>query len=171
MKHRYQHRGFSMVEAVVAVGMVGSGVLVMMTAASGAVARRENAQARTVAAMLVGEVLEEIRSLPYEDPTVTTTTLGPESGETLASRSDADDADDLNGWVETGLQARSGGAAAGYSAWSRTIVVERVLTTDYVTTAAAETGVKRATVTVTRGGKVLSTGTTLIVKAWMDATP
>lgn len=166
-----RQRGFSMVEAVVAVGLAGTGVIVMMTAASGAIARREDAQARTVATMLVGEVLEEIRSQEYQDPTVTTTTLGPEAGETLVSRADADDADDLNGWEETGLRARTGAAVSTFTAWKRSILVEWVLTSDYSTAAAAETGAKRATVTVSRGGKVLATGSTLMVKAWGDATP
>ncbi len=160
-----------MVEAVVAVALVGSGVVVMMTAASSAIARREDAQARTVATMLVGEVLEEIRSQAYQDPTVTTTTLGPEAGETLVSRADADDADDLNGWEENGLRERSGGTISAFTSWKRTILVEWVLTSNYSTVSAAETGVKRATVTVSRGGKVLAAGTTFVVKAWADATP
>lgn len=110
--------------------------------------------ARTVATTLVGEVLEEIRSQAYQNPTVTTTALGPEAGETLVSR--ADDADDLNGWEENGLRARSGGADSAFTSWKRTILVEWVLTSNYSTVSAAETGVKRATMSV--GMLVVSAG-------------
>ncbi len=65
-------RAFSLAEAVAAVGLLAAGVVSVLTAASAAVARRQDAQARGLASMLVSEVLEEARVLPYQDPETAT---------------------------------------------------------------------------------------------------
>jgi type II secretory pathway pseudopilin PulG len=171
MRPRAFHRGFSMVEAVAAVGLVGASVLVVMTTASGAIARREQVQAYSAASLLVDEVLGEVGGLAYEDPTVATTVLGAESGETISSRSSADDVDDLAGWVETGLRTRTGVEVSRLTTWVRRVTVQWVSATDFVTVQGSESGVKRVTVSVERGGKTLASGSILRVKAWEAMTP
>lgn len=171
MKRARIHRGFSMVEAVASVGLVGACVLVVMSTASGAIARREQVQAYSAASLLVEEVLGEASGLAYQDPTVATTALGTEAGETLTARSSADDVDDLNEWVETGVQGRTGSGVSRLSVWVRRVKVEWVLASDFETLSASETGVKRITVTVERGGKTLASGSVFRVKAWEEMTP
>jgi type II secretory pathway pseudopilin PulG len=171
MISRGLHRGFSMIEAVAAVGLLAACVVTVLTAASGAVARREDARTRAVAASLVAEVLDEIRSLPYEDPSTPGGAIGPDAGETLVGRQDADDADDLHGWLEKGINDDSGSAIPGFGSLWRRVTVEWVSAADFATPTGVDSGVKRAMVQIERGGKVILKGTALITRAWEAATP
>jgi type II secretory pathway pseudopilin PulG len=171
MNHHPRHRGFSMIEAVASVGLLGACVVTVLTAASGAVARREQAMTRSTAALLIAEVLDEIRARPYDDAVTPGGALGPDAGETLTGRDDADDADDLNGWLEKGIKDGSGSVIPEYGSLWRRVTVEWVSTGDYVSVSGTETGVKRATVQIERGGKVIMTGSVLVVREWERATP
>lgn len=171
MRSHWHHRGFSMIEAVAAIGMLGLCVVSVLTAASGAVARREDARTRAVAASLVAEVLDEIRTLPYEDPSTPGGAIGPDATETLEEREDADDADDLHGWIEQGIEDDSGSAIPEFGSLWRRVTIEWVSATDFSTPTGVDSGVKRATVQIERGGKVILTGTALITRMWETATP
>lgn len=164
-------RAFSLAEAVAAVGLLGSCVLVVLTAASSAVARRQDAQSRAAAAELVIEILDEARALPYEEPGVTTTVLGMEAGESFTKRSSFDDVDDLNGWTENGIVGRDASSVSGMASWKREVFVEWVDAATGAVTQAAETGVKRVRAQVTRSGKLLASGAILRTKSWQEATP
>lgn len=164
-------RAFSLAEAVAAVGLLAAGVVSVLTAASAAVARRQDAQARSLAASLASEVLEEARILPYQDPQVATAACGPEAGEVYLKRGAMDDVDDLNGWTENGIVDAGGTSVAGLSNWRRTVSVEWVDAATCASPQASETGAKRITVTVFRGARPLAAGVIIRSKAWSDAAP
>jgi type II secretory pathway pseudopilin PulG len=169
-KARFQ-RGFSMIEAVASVGLLGACVVVVLTAASGAVARREDARIRATAATLIAEVLDHVRALPYEDPTTPGGAIGPDAGETLSGREDADDADDLHTWLEKGIKDDEGTVLPEYGSLWRRVTVEWMAANDFVTVAGVDSGVKRVTVAIERGGKTILTGTTFVTRAWEQGTP
>jgi Tfp pilus assembly protein PilV len=164
-------RGFSLAEAIAAVGLLSAGVVAVLSAASAAVARRQDAQARGLAQSLVAEALEEARSLPYEDASVATTALGLEAGEAFLGRADADDVDDLNGVSEDGARARDGSSVSGMGKFRRTITVEWVDAATASAVVPAESGVKRVRVTVSRGGVTLASGSILRTRAWRASIP
>lgn len=170
-RHSHFRAAFSLAEAVAAVGLLGVCVVGVLTAASGAVGRAQATQARSAASALVAEILDEASALDYQDPTVTTTTLGFETGEGFTRREQFDDVDDFNGWSEGGIVDRSGAAVKSMSGWRRSVTVEWVDAATASVVSVVETGVKRVTVTITRSGKVLATGSVLATKAWRDATP
>lgn len=153
------------------MGLLAAGVVSVLTAASGAVVRRQDAQARSLAASLVSEVLEEARVLPYQDAAVATVACGMEAGEAYLKRGAMDDVDDLNGWTEIGIVDAGGTSVAGLSNWKRSVVVEWVDAATGATPLVWETGVKRITVTVSRAGKPLASGAILRSRAWSEAAP
>lgn len=168
---RLQRRAFSLAEAVAAVGLLAAGVVSVLTAASAAVARRQDAQARGLASLLVSEVLEEARILPYQDASVATTVCGMEAGEAYVKRGAMDDVDDLNGWTENGIVDAAGNAVSGLSNWKRTVTVEWVDLATAATAQSSETGLKRVKVKVYLGARMLACGAILRSKAWSDAAP
>jgi len=110
-----------MVESVICVVIV-SGMLVASLEMLGTTARLRRSQGEQCrAAMLARQLMAEIVQYNYTDPSAATLILGPELGETRAAFNDVDD---YNGLSETPPKTASGTAIAGYTGWSRSVLVE-----------------------------------------------
>lgn len=148
--------GFSIVEAVFAVLLVGLTFVVALQTVAGARTTLTTIGAGARADLLAGALVEEILTLRYEDPDVSGN-IGPGSDETgTGDRTLFDDVDDYHGWSATPPERRDGTAIPGFEGWERTVTVEWVDPADLDETLSSESGMKRITVTVRRGDKRLA---------------
>ncbi|UCC96798.1 MAG: prepilin-type N-terminal cleavage/methylation domain-containing protein [Phycisphaerales bacterium] len=154
-------RGFTLVEAMLAVvvlGIAAAGVLLPFV--SGAAVRTEGIR-RTLAASLASDLMEQIIRLPFHDPDdLTSYNQGPEPGETAPAT--FDNIDDYHGYTEAEGQVKD---VAGvvftdpkYANFSRNVTCEYV----YVPPQPAESDPAkcefvRMTVEVNYSGKPMAT--------------
>jgi prepilin-type N-terminal cleavage/methylation domain-containing protein len=91
--HRRRTRGFTLIEAMLAVTVLGFAAAgALLPFVSGAAARAEGMR-RTLGAGLAGDLMEQILRLPFHDPQGTNYSPGPEAG-------DFDNIDDFHGYTE-----------------------------------------------------------------------
>jgi prepilin-type N-terminal cleavage/methylation domain-containing protein len=88
-------RGFTLIEASLAVAIVGLGLLSSMALFEACTRQTRNANQTTTALMLVTHVQEAMVGLSFSDPGSATLHWGPELGESRASYNDLDDFDGL----------------------------------------------------------------------------
>jgi type II secretory pathway pseudopilin PulG len=155
MKHP---RAFTLVEAVLCTLIVGI-ILVAAIATVGATRRtHKSASDRAAANALARDLLVEVTSKPYADPTATRpTSLGVDPGETPMMRPTFDDVDDYAAFTESPPTSPTGAAIPGYDKWSRAVTVEYASPASPDQPAFTDTGVKRITVSVWANGAVLAT--------------
>jgi len=142
-------RGFTLVEASLAMLLLSVLLVAGMRASTAAVVAQRTAMLRAQASLLADGMVDEIMSKRYADPDQTPV-FGRESGEGTA-RSTWDDVDDYHGLNETVIGAPDGTPVPGASGLSRRVSVDFVQPTAPGITAAGETGVKRVSVTVRHG--------------------
>jgi MSHA pilin protein MshD len=109
-------RGFTLIELVLAITIIGVVSTTLMGAMTAVSARSGDSVMATQAAIVANAYLQEIMSQPYADLNA--------DGETL--RSDFDDVDDYNGLTDQGAQDRSGVAIAGLSGYRISVAVNLV---------------------------------------------
>jgi type II secretory pathway pseudopilin PulG len=119
-------RGFSLVEAVVAAGIVGLMLVASMNLVGGAVRTRVVDNDHRTALMLAQQLMAEIQQQPYKDESPLGLLFGPELGESTADRAAFDDVDDYNGFTEAPPRLKDGTLLAGYGAWKRKVSVKWV---------------------------------------------
>ena len=151
-----------MIEAVIAIVIVGTMLVAALNAAGAAVASRYKLLWRAQGQQLARALLSGILPLPYQDPSqdpnVPTLVLGCEAGETSTNRATFDDVDDFNGYQQAPPLALDGGALTSESTWSWSATVEWVNPLSPGGTAvSAETNAKRITVTVIRDKAPIAT--------------
>jgi prepilin-type N-terminal cleavage/methylation domain-containing protein len=118
--------GFSLIEAMVAVSVLGiAAASVLLPFISGAALRAEGVN-RTLAARLASDLMEQILRLPFHDPNDETSySLGPESG-------DFDNIDDYDGYTEPQGQVKDADGKlfsvndSRYANFSRNVTCEYV---------------------------------------------
>jgi len=162
-------RGFSLIEAVLSVVIVG-GLLVaaMNTLGAGTTAEYTTAE-RSRALLLAEDLMSEILQQAYEEPSLPPGSFGRGSDESATGdRSGFDDVDDYHGWSASPPERRDGTPIAWASGFTRTVEVHRVDASDLNLVSGSDTGVKRIRVTVTRGGKELLVLTGYRTSAWQD---
>lgn len=139
----------SLLEIVVATMITGV-MLVASLNTVGAVFQTYQANSsRLTGPGLAQELMAEIMSLPYKDPTANSTTIGTDSGEALATRSTLDDIDDYNGLSATGIRSKAGTLRSGYTTWHQQVNVVWIEVLTGLPWVLGDTGLKRITVTVT----------------------
>jgi type II secretory pathway pseudopilin PulG len=150
MTHAAQ-RAFTLAESAVAtvvVGvMLGAAIHTVGASRTGQIWNSERLRALALASSLMAEVTDSY----YKDPLIPAPLLGPDAGETQATRSGLDDVDDYQGLNDAPPSARDGTAIPGLSAWRRSVSVEWVDPFSSATVSASESGLKRIKVTVYRG--------------------
>jgi prepilin-type N-terminal cleavage/methylation domain-containing protein len=115
--------GFSLIEVLFAVMLVGLAIASLM-AANGAFTKANGAGTdQTTAEFLIGQIRELTALLPVIDPQTELATFGPESGETLATYDDLDDFDGA-GYSPPINAGRT--SLTQFSAYSQQITVENV---------------------------------------------
>lgn len=133
---RKRSSGFTLIESVLTIVIISTGVLAIMGAQQAFHKKNDWAQRNSTGLLLANELRELTLTLPKHDPFTGTATVGPEANEN--SVTDYDDVDDFAGPVEivTGV-----GAGLEFDppinalrlpidnmpGWSQRIVVENVL--------------------------------------------
>jgi prepilin-type N-terminal cleavage/methylation domain-containing protein len=162
-------RGFTLIEAVVSIAVLGVMLAAVMNTVGASSGTRLMAQRQLQAAGLADELLAEILPLPYADPD-TGVGLLLEIGEDLSGdRSDFDDVDDYHNWSAAPPQTRDGRTIPGADAFRRTVEVHWGQLADLDQPAGSESGIKRITVIVSLGGKVIGKAVGLRTLARPDA--
>ena len=108
--------------------------------------------------LLAADLMSEILQQSYSDPNETSV-LGIEPSEVFSPqrRSSFDDVDDYENWTESPVQAADGTTLSQFADYSRKVRVQWASDTDLSATPATDSGIKRITVQVTRGGRVIAT--------------
>ncbi|MHC4207710.1 MAG: type IV pilus modification PilV family protein [Planctomycetota bacterium] len=120
--------GFSLIEVLIAVLLVGVAIASLM-AANGAFTKANGAGTDlSTAEFIIGQIRELAMLLPVIDPETELSTFGPESGETLA---DYDDLDDFNGATFSPPISAERTPLNELAAFSQKITVENVNASDF----------------------------------------
>ena len=151
-----RRRGFSMVEAVFCVVLVGGLVVVSLDTLGASKVAERSLSDRTRGSLLASALMSEILNQSYEDPNQSPI-WGLELGENPLLRSTFDDVDDYINWSASPPQNRDGTSIPGLSGWRQTVTVDWVDQADLNTPWVPGSGVKRVTVTITRNNVVVAT--------------
>lgn len=152
--------GFTLIEAVVSMLILGGlGVAVMSTVGAAGASRKQVVE-RSRAQALATDLLSEILSKAYADPEVGLGVIGRDAGE-AADRSQFDDVDDYHGWAETPPKEIDGNAIAWATGLTRSVRVNWVTPGSLNGTSGTGTWLKRVEVVVSRSGKTLAKATGL----------
>jgi len=124
LRRRQRRRGFSLVEAVVAAGIVGLMLVASLNLLAGAARTRIADNDHRTALMLAQQLMAEVQQQPYKDESITGLLFGPELGESSGgTRANFDDVDDYNNFQEKPLLLKDGSPLIGYEAWTRKVKV------------------------------------------------
>jgi prepilin-type N-terminal cleavage/methylation domain-containing protein len=147
-------RGFSLVECTLALVIV-AGLTAATISGVGAVARtRQIAADRARGYGLAKSLLDEMLSRAFVRPAApSSTTLGPDSGESQSDRRTLDDIDDYDGLSESPPVDMAGTPVAGFTGWRRVTEVKYVTPGDLTSTTASPTRRKRIVITVYNGSR------------------
>jgi Tfp pilus assembly protein PilX len=140
--------------------------------ASGALGRaRRSMGDRSLAEGMAHSLLAEVCSRAYTDPDESTGVLGMETGEKM-DRPTLNDVDDYEGLMESPPTDLWGNALTDEPGWERTVRVEWVeISGGVLKDVGSETGMKRITVTVSRGGRLLAEAVAVRTGGWDAARP
>ncbi len=128
MQDKRYRSGFSLIEVLIAMLLVGLAVASLM-AANGALTMANGVGTDlSTAEFLLGEVRELTALLPVVDPETDVSTFGPETGEALA---DFDDLDDFDGAVFSPPINADRAVLNSSAAFSQQITVENVSASNF----------------------------------------
>lgn len=150
-----QRRGFSIIEAIMSMMMVGGLLVVALNTVGASVSAQQSTGDHGRGRLLATAMLSEILQLDYHDPGVVVT-FGPEALEVGLTRAAFDDVDDYTALSETTPQKKDGTALPGLTGWQRTVAVAFVDPTNLGTVAGSDLGVKRVTVQVRHNDAVVA---------------
>ena len=154
-------RGFTLAESLIAVVVLTIAVGAMMGPLSASYQQTRTVSQTTTAITLAQQLLDEILSKPFIDPTDLSTTLGPEADE--PSRAAFDNMDDYNGYHDStntnasdAMKTASGSTVAWNSSdtYSRAVTMEYRATPDGPAVASGDYLVVSVTVTMPHNNKV-----------------
>ena len=118
-RRRHARRAFSLVEAIVASGIVALMLVASLNLLAGAARTRATDSGHRTGLMLANQLMAEIQQQPYKDETPLNLTFGPELGESGTTRAGFDDVDDYSNFQEKPPRLKDGTPLAGYDAWKR----------------------------------------------------
>jgi type II secretory pathway pseudopilin PulG len=160
MRDLRRQKGFSFVEILISVILVGLSITALVVASSSFTAANGAGADLSTAEFLIEQIRELTTLLPLVDPTTTLwNSLGTEAGE--SSLSVYDDVDDFDGFDSTSLGApidANRSTLPTLSAFSQVVTVEKVNQSDF-TQVVADTNASpfaRVTVVVTLNGREIS---------------
>jgi MSHA pilin protein MshD len=154
-------RGFTLAEGLIAVLVLAIAVGAMMGPISASYQQTRTVQQTTTAITMAQQLLDEILSKPFIDPSDLSTTLGPEADE--LSRAAFDNIDDYNGYHDStntsasdAMKTASGTTIAWNSSdtYSRAVTIEYRATLDGPPVASGDYLVVSVTVTMPHNNKV-----------------
>jgi prepilin-type N-terminal cleavage/methylation domain-containing protein len=164
-------RGFTLMETVISTVVLSLLVVAGLNAAGALGQARRSLGDRALAQGMAQSLLAEVVAMPYEDAQDKTEALGLEPGENV-ERSSWDDVDDSNGLMESPPLDAAGNPISDEPGWERTVLVEWVeLSGGEIKDVGGESGLKRVTVSVRRGGRLLAEAIALRSEGWDAAKP
>ncbi len=149
---RRPRAGFSLIEALVSVVVVGVMLAVALSTVGASRTTQHRGAGRTRGHLLAQGLMSEIMQQAYQDPQLATLSLGRDGSESGANRAGFDDVDDYDGWSASPPQQRDGTPMSDLAGWRHEVEVAWVSPLDTNLKSASETGAKRVTVTVSLGG-------------------
>lgn len=154
---RDARRGYTLVEAVIAVAILGGALAAALHTLGTSATTRARLDERMRGQLLGEQLMQEILSQPYEG-----------AGETKsgATRADFDCVGDYDGWFASPPEDRSGVPLAGTTDWTRSVEVIWVHPSDLTTPVGLESGVRRITVVAARGERVIAELVAWRTSAW-----
>jgi type II secretory pathway pseudopilin PulG len=158
--------GFTLVEAVMSMLIVGIMLVAALnTVGASKLTQRKNYE-RSIGPMLAEDLLTEILSQSYEEP-VDTPIFGRETGEFSWSRTPYDDVDDYDGWTTSPPEDKDNADLPDLTGWARSVEVYYV---DYGLSNELnyDAGLKRIHVTVTYNGLVVSELSAIRTNGWPE---
>jgi prepilin-type N-terminal cleavage/methylation domain-containing protein len=123
MRNSKYKSGFTLVEVLFAVLLVGLAIASLMTANAAFTKANGAGTDLSTAEFLIGQIRELTMLLPVIDPETELATFGPEAGEALA---DYDDLDDFNGATYTPPINAERTVLTEFPAYSQKIAVQNV---------------------------------------------
>lgn len=154
-------RGFTLVEAVISIAIVGSMLVAALSAMAGSQRLRIRSADRLRGHQLAADLIAEVEACLYTDPGFGLGSFGVGADETGPDRSLFDDVDDYDGWSASPPQRKDGAEIPDLDGWTRTVEVEWVLPDDLGDVQGGESEVKRVVVTVLDGDAVVAQLTTI----------
>jgi prepilin-type N-terminal cleavage/methylation domain-containing protein len=151
-----RRRGFSLLEAIIAVVLVGVVLLAAFHVLGGTTKSAHLSAQRGTGLLLAEELMAEVLPLAYADPDQTPV-FGPETGETVTGRNAFDDVDDYAGWETSPPRQRDGTILTGYTGWKRTVNVVWADPNSPDSDLGYDGGAKRITVAAWFDGKPMAT--------------
>lgn len=152
--------GFSLVEAVMAMLIVSVMFVAALNTLGGSRLTQQRTNDRMRGTQMAQELLGEILARRYADPDGNAV-FGLEGNESNTARIDFDDVDDYHKWSASPPVDASGSVMAGMSGWKQEVSVAFVDPDDELAEVNHDTGVKRITVTVYRGARVVGSAVAL----------
>ena len=162
-----QRNGFSLVEVVVSIFIVGLLFVASLTAVSSSRAAQISLADRSRGHQLAAGLMSEILAMPYTDP-YWKSGMGPGADEVATgNRSLFDDVDDYLSWSASPPQQRDGTTISGFAGWTRTVNVKWIDPANPASVATPANGAKRITITIQqRDGRVVAQITTIRTEAY-----
>jgi len=161
--------GFSLLEAVIAMLLVGVVLVAALHVLAGTTASTRTTAQHAAGMLLAEGLLAEILTLPYAEPDAgQTAVFGPEAGETGGTRAVFDDVDDYRNWSASPPESPDGAVLPGYAGWTRSVAVEYLNPSDLDQVVAFDMGVKRVTVTASFDGKPIAALVTIRTDCEME---
>ena len=121
-------RGFSLIEALIAILLVGLSIASLMAANSAFTKANGDGTDLSTAEFLFEQIRELTTLLPVIDPNTELDVFGPEAGETLANYDDLDDFDGKN--FSPPINALRG-TLSDFAEYSQQVTVENVNPSDF----------------------------------------
>lgn len=161
MKNINHKSGFSLIEVLIAIILVGLAIASLVAANSAFTQANGAGVDLSTAEFLLEQIKELTTMLPVVDPNTGLTTFGPETGEALADYDDLDDFDDatFSPPIDTHRNTLN-----NFATFSQEVIVENMNPSDFEAVAADHsTNFVRVTVKVFQGS------TEIISASWLRA--
>jgi prepilin-type N-terminal cleavage/methylation domain-containing protein len=123
MRKQKHERGFSLIEVLISILLVGLAIASLVAANSAFTMANGAGADLSTAEFLIEQIRELTTLLPVVDPNTDDATFGPESGETLA---DYDDVDDFDGASFSPPISADRNPLNDFAAYSQYVTVENV---------------------------------------------
>jgi prepilin-type N-terminal cleavage/methylation domain-containing protein len=165
-----RNHGFSLIEATIAVALVGLMLVAALNSVGASAKARQIHADHAKARLLASDLMAEILATVYEDPEYGQGTFGTEDEDIGdGSRAFWDDVDDYDGWSATPPQLKNGTEFPDLTDWTRSVTVDWVNQSNLSMESVVDTRLKRVEVVVTRGDAVLATLKAVRAADWDEA--
>ncbi|MCK4305112.1 MAG: prepilin-type N-terminal cleavage/methylation domain-containing protein [Candidatus Eisenbacteria sp.] len=163
-------RGLTLVETLIATLIMALLASATMSAGRVVLVMERGAEDSWRAAELGLGLLEEVATLPFNDPQSGGTSIGPELGEWVppGNRALFDDVDDYSVWNGSQTLQQKDGTAINLPGYTRAVSISYVTAGDFSAVSLLPTDYKSITVSVFEKGDLVETFTTVRVEGGRD---